>query len=316
MNQTSPSKTIQLDQFLAVPMFCASLLFLFFVAAAVQEYTSETIYQSVEVSLFFFALTLLMFPVFVAEAIAHYWIGSPRWKSALYRSLIPPLRLAARDHETGQAMWLPLLGWREVDDDLHEEVERAFSGPMIVFALMILPLLAISLVWHYRIDIGQYPWLQAIVETGYSITWLAFTVEFIVMFSLVDKKFTYIRKHWVDLLIICLPLVAFLRMLRVSQLLRLQQVTKATRIYRLRGLALRVWRGIVALDMLSRLMRLDPQRRIDLLEELVSEKEDEIKKIRQQISALRTRLDLKSPLTPPHTANTAQAAPVEDTEAA
>lgn len=313
MHAPTHSKTIEFDRMMAVPMFCASLLFLIFVAAAVQEFTSETIYQSVEASLYFFGLTLLMFPLFVAEAIAHWWIGSPRWKAALFRSLLPPLRLAARDHETGQTMWLPLLGWREVDDDLHEEVERAFSGPMIAVALMILPLLAISLVWHYRIDIGQYPWLEAIVETGYSVTWLAFTVEFIVMFSLVDKKFSYVRKHWVDLLIICLPLVAFLRVLRVSQLLRLQQVTKATRIYRLRGLALRVWRGIVALDMLSRLMRLDPERRIELLEELIGEKEEEIEKIREQIAELRARVDAKNKIPSPQLA---KSTPVEDTEAA
>ncbi|MCC9607426.1 hypothetical protein LOC68_12830 [Blastopirellula sp. JC732] len=313
MNIDPDSKTLQLDRFLAVPMFCASMLFLVFVAAAVQEFTSETIYQSVEASLYFFELTLLMFPLFLAEALAHFWIGSPRWKTAFLRSLLPPLRLAARDHETGTTMWLPMLGWREVDDDLHEEVERAFSGPMMVVALMILPLLAISLVWHYRIDIGQYPWLEAIVETGYSITWLAFTVEFIVMFSLVDKKFAYVRKHWVDLLIICLPLVAFLRVLRVSQLLRLQQVTKATRIYRLRGLALRLWRGIVALDMLSRLMRLDPERRIELLEELITEKEEEIEKIREQISELQARIATKAKVAPPQIA---PETPAKDTEAA
>ncbi|MFI4874279.1 MAG: hypothetical protein ACIALR_03045 [Blastopirellula sp. JB062] len=311
-DQTQPSKTIQLDQMMAVPMFCASLLFLILIAAAVQEFTSETIYQSVELSLYFFTCTLLMFPIFVAEAIAHYWIGSPRWKTALYRSLLPPLRLAARDHETGNAMWLPMLGWREVDDDLHKDVERAFSGPMIIVALMILPLLAISFVWHYRIDIGQYPWLEAIVETGYSITWLAFTVEFIVMFSLVDKKFNYIRKHWVDLLIICLPLVAFLRVLRVSHLLRLQQVTKATRVYRLRGLVLRVWRGIVALDVLSRLIRLNPERRIELMEELIVEKEAEIEKIRQQIVELKARLDEKEPLSPAHISSNPT---MEETEA-
>ncbi|TWT33080.1 hypothetical protein [Blastopirellula retiformator] len=313
MNETSTSKTIELDRFMAVPMFCASLTFLYFVAAAVQEFNSETVYQSDEASLYFVKLTVLMFPIFLAEALAHCWIGSPRWKMALLRSLLPPLRLAARDHETGTTMWLPLLGWREVDEDLHEEVERAFSGPMILVALMILPLLSISLVWHYRIDIGQYPWLQVIVETGYSITWLAFTVEFIVMFSLVDKKFHYVRKHWVDLLIICLPLVAFLRVLRISHLLRLQQVTKASRIYRLRGLALRFWRGIIALDMLSRLMQLDDDRRIEMLEELVAEKEEELEKIREQIAELETRVESKSKVAAPQITS---ATPVEDTEAA
>ncbi|EAQ82679.1 hypothetical protein [Blastopirellula marina] len=313
MNQTPPSKTIQLDQFMAVPMFCASLLFLVLVAAAVQEFTSDSIYQSSEISLFFFGCTLAMFPLFLGEAIAHYRLGSPHWKSALKRAFLPPLRLAARDHETGRTMWLPMMGWHEVDDDLHEEVEKAFSGPMIVVALMILPLLCLDFMSHFRFNINEYPWIQVIIETGYSITWLAFTAEFIVMFSLVDKKFTYVKKHWVDLLIICLPLVAFLRMVQFSRLLRLQQVTKATRIYRLRGLSLRVWRGIVALDVLSRLMRIDPQRRIELMEELISEKEDEIKKIRLQIAELQTRLDLKSPISPSHISS---AAPAKDTEAA
>jgi hypothetical protein len=182
-------------------------------------------------------------------------------------------------------------------DDLQDDVQRAFSGPMIVVALMILPLLAIDFVWSHRINMNDHRWLQVLVETGYSITWLAFTVEFVVMVSIVNHKLRYLKKHWVDLLIICLPLLAFLRVMQLSHILRMQQVTKATRVYRLRGVALRVWRGILALDVLSRLIRVSPERKIESLKQEIAEREREIAKLQQEVDRLQAELEPnKTPL--------------------
>ncbi|PQO30568.1 hypothetical protein C5Y96_13945 [Blastopirellula marina] len=195
-------------------MFMATVAILAFFALTVQEYMTREEHLSVFRLMAFFWLTLAMYPIFWTESLWHFAIDSPRKWETLYACVLPPLRLARRDMQDGSRMWLPILGWRQIDEDLHEEVERDLSVPMIIVAVMILPLLAIDFVWAAQLERSRA--LQAIVETGYSITWLAFTMEFIVMFSIVDKKMLYLKTHWVDLLIICLPLVAFLRAFRVT----------------------------------------------------------------------------------------------------
>lgn len=287
--------TRKFDRLMAVPMFVVSLLFLVGVAGAVQEFRAPGSYHSPDRMRLFMFGALGLFPLFWAEAAWHYRLGSPLWRKCLIPCFFPPLRLAARDRQTGTLLWLPLLGWRHIDHDLQDDVQRAFSGPMIVVALMILPLLAIDFIWSHRINMEENQWLQILVETGYSVTWLAFTVEFVVMFSIVNHKLRYLKKHWVDLLIICLPLLAFLRAMQLSHLLRMQQVTKATRVYRLRGVALRVWRGILALDVLSRLIRISPERRIESLKQEIAEREREIDKLRREMARLEAELNPESP---------------------
>lgn len=288
------SITRQSDELLAVPMFVATLAILTFFAATVQIYLTEYHHPHSETLLqVFMWLTLGMYPVFWLEAAWFFWIDSPRKWTALSACILPPLRLARRDMQSGTRLWLPVLGWRHIDDDLHEEVERDLSVPMIIVAVMILPLLAIDFVWTEQK--ANYPALQIFVETGFSVTWLAFTMEFIVMFSIVNKKIDYIKQHWVDLLIICLPLVAFLRVFKMTQILRLQQVTKASRVYRMRGLALRVWRGLLAMDVISRLARLSPETRIKTLRALIEEKQREIERLEEEIAEIETTLATAKP---------------------
>ncbi|WP_144976745.1 hypothetical protein [Bremerella volcania] len=282
------SRTQKSDEILAIPMFVATVAMLTFFALTVQEFMTREEHFYVPRLMAFFWLTLAMYPIFWAESLWHFSIDSPRKWKTLYACVLPPLRLARRDMEDGSRMWLPILGWRHIDEDLHEEVERDLSVPMIIVAVMILPLLAIDFVWAAQLE-GSRP-LQIVVETGYSITWLAFTMEFIVMFSIVDKKMLYLKTHWVDLLIICLPLVAFLRAFRVTQLVRLQQVTRATRVYRMRGLALRVWRGLLAMDVISRLARMTPEAKIETLRKLIQEKQREIENLEGEIAELETQI--------------------------
>lgn len=276
-------------------MFVATVTILTFFSLTVQLFMTELKHPGTE-PLFkmFMWLTLGMYPVFWLEAVWYFGLGSPRKWSTLYACILPPLRLARRDMQSGTRLWLPILGWRHIDDDLHEELERDLSVPMIFVAIMILPLLAIDFVWTEQKT--KYPALQIFVETGFSVTWLAFTMEFIVMFSVVSKKIDYVKKHWVDLLIICLPLIAFVRVFKMTQLVRLQQVTKASRVYRMRGLALRVWRGLLAMDVISRLARLSPETRIKTLRSLIEEKKREIERLEEEVEEIEASL---RPLKPP-----------------
>ena len=274
-------------------MFVATVGMLAFFALTVQEFLTES-EQSLSRLMTFFWLTLAFYPIFWLEAAWHFWIESPRRWWTLWTCAVPPLRLARRDMQEGTTMWLPILGWRHVDEDFHEEMEQYLSLPMIVIAVAILPLLALEFVWTSQME--AHPWLRVTVESGYSITWLVFTMEFIVMVSIVDKKIDYLKKHWVDLLIVCMPLVAFLRVFRMTQL-----VTRATRIYRMRGLAVRVWRGLLAMDVISRLLRVSPETKIESMRQLIEEKKREIEKLEEEIEAMQATLQ-RSPQSASETA--------------
>ena len=90
--------------------------------------------------------------------------------------------------------------------------------------------------------------------------------------------------------VICLPLIAFLRALRLAQLLRLNQVSRTVRLYRMRGVLIRTWRAIVAMDVLERVFIRNPAERIARLERTLLEKESELEVIRDKIEKLKARL--------------------------
>lgn len=242
-----------------------------------------------------------LYALFFIELATFCALRAPRWRSCLWHCAFPPLRLGGRDHHDGKSIWLPMLGWRHVNRTLRREVERAFSGPMIVVALMMLPLLAIDLYWLEKIrrNPEAYAWLDPrylrfAVAAGTVVIWMAFAIEFLVMASIVDKKFRYLKEHWLDVAIICLPMISFARLLRASQLLRMQQLVRVTRMYRLRGVGMRLLRGLLALDLLGRLLRISPERRIRALEERIVEKQWELDDLRAQVVELRRQVQAKS----------------------
>ncbi len=314
----------KLDRLAAVPMFLASLLQLAMIACVVAHLRFiDTSYGIADWGpgpyLLVLGLGYLLFPL---ETFLHWLLGSPRWKQGLAYCLLPPLRMGARDFTTGRFMWLPRFGWQEVDDTLRIRVERAMSGPMIAIALLILPVLAAELFWLEKFQPEIHPYLHLLViflvEAGTSLIWVAFTIEFIVMFSLVPRKkrFEYCRTHWVDLAIICLPLLAFLRVLRLGALLRLGQLGRMSRIYRVRGVAMRAYRGVLMLDMLRRFIKVNPEKRRARLAELIEEKEHELAALRRELAELEpaaggesssgggdSRTDAASPTPEPHVAS-------------
>jgi voltage-gated potassium channel len=116
--------------------------------------------------------------------------------------------------------------------------------------------------------------------------WLAFATEFVVMSAVADKKLTYLARHWINLAIILLPLLAFLRGLQVTRLLRLGRLGKALKIYRLRGLSLRAWKGVVTLELLERVLHRSPEARLRHLRRRLRDKEREVARLRRRIRVL------------------------------
>jgi len=86
------------DRRLAAPLFVAALLSLVFLAGMLH------LHEHVEDAAVFYGCVVgsfAVYPAFLWEAALRWRQHSPRWKWSLLYCLLPPLRLAARDHAAG-----------------------------------------------------------------------------------------------------------------------------------------------------------------------------------------------------------------------
>jgi voltage-gated potassium channel len=249
--------------------------------------------NGVELSLYEATVRLLfvLWPIVIAESIFHWVTRSWDAKSgklhlmSLMYCLCPSLRMCARSYEMGNRLWLPGLGWRHPNRRLRSRLERRFSLPMIAIAFLILPVLVIEFFLHDQVENSIALWLLLHVGTG--VIWLAFAAEFILMVSVAEKKLDYCKEHWLDMAIILLPLISFLRsvkFVRATNALKLPQITKMLRVYRMRGTAVKALRGLILLDLFSRFFGSNVDAKIDCLERELQEAQDRVREIRRKIS--------------------------------
>ncbi len=232
-------------------------------------------------------ISALWLCIFV-EALLGYWRnGDFSWSAGgrlLLLWLLPPYRLVLATHPAGHCLWPPLLGWQRADRRCFERLDRAFSIPMLFIALMILPILGIELFAAEYVKL--HPELALILDLATAVIWIAFSVEFIVMSSVAEKKLTYIARHWINLVIILLPFLAFLRSTQLLRLTRMGKLARALKVYRLRGLSMRAWQGVVALELVEKLLHRNPESRLKHLRDRLEEHETAAARLRARISAL------------------------------
>jgi voltage-gated potassium channel len=300
------------DTLLAALMFYLSILFLILLAGLLYSHNAHNLphtdqsadepavsapdWDAIEHRVQLYGLAVV-WPMFLVEALWTFFTRNRNagfWKPVgwvVLVSAVPPLRIAGR--VTDRDIWLPRLGWRPVDRDLRRTLERFFSVPMIVIALMVLPLLAIEYGW--RAHVQAHPGLRLFLEIANSAIWLAFCIEFLVMVSVADKKLRYCALHWVDLAIILLPLlyvvmVQWLPLLRSLRVLRLSQLSRMGRVYRMQGLALKAWRAFLVLEVIQRVIGRSLEKQLKQLEELLVAKEEEVQELRREIKSLKQRI--------------------------
>ena len=278
----------KIDHYLTPVMFLASIVFLMFLGGVLhlQNQEGEQIGQA---ALWCAGGMAFLYPLFLVDLLLHVFVGRSLVRSRVLFCLVPPLRIAARDTLTGDSIWLPVWGWTKIDRGLLRRMEKAFSGPMIMIALMMLPLLAVELFRDEWIQSNRLYWY--LVNAGTALIWVAFAFEFIVMISLTEKKLHYCKEHWLDLAIICLPLLAGARLLRLGRLTRLNFLMKTSRVYRIRLLGKRMFRTLVMLDVLRFFSSRDPLRRLEKLRLDLAEKEQEMSEIRAEIHQLQDTLE-------------------------
>lgn len=236
-------------------------------------------------------LTFALWPLVIAESVFHLLTRS--WRKSErrfhYFSLLfcvcPSLRLCARSPEMDYRIWLPGMGWRHPNKRLRRRLERRFSLPMFLIALMILPVLLVE--YFLKAQVIAHPSLRVAIHISTGIIWFAFAFEFIVLVAVAQKKFEYCKTHWLDIVIILLPLFSFLRTLQV---MRASQISKMARVYRLRGTAVRALRALILLEFFQRFAGRDTAVRIDRMEKQLEEVELQAKILRRRIGFLRNLL--------------------------
>ena len=245
---------------------------------------------------------LLIWPLFLVEPLYVRWLAKGRLGGRKNKygfdwicAACPPLRLGKSIPAKNGEIWLPRLGWHPPGKPLHKALEKIFSKPMLIIALLILPVLLIE--FRYQDLLQSTLWLKLLLSVSMGLIWCAFTVEFILMVSSTNKKLAYIKKNWIDLAIILLPLVSFLRSLRIvraaklAQFAKFQQLTKMGRVYRMRGLLAKTIRAFLVLELVHRIFKTSPEKRLEKLMAQVEDKQDELRELQQRVELVRREMD-------------------------
>lgn len=291
---------VHAEEVLSAMFFYFSLLFLLDLAGLSHRYSRPDVLDW-EVRLMGGAL-LILWPIFVAEAGIRWYLawraGRCAWGllQALLIVLAPPLRLGFRGYYRQEEIWLPGFGWQKADKQLYTRLEKGFSVPMIILALLVLPILVLEYGWpEWR---EEYVWFGLTLDAASALIWVAFATEFILLFSLSNKKIQFCFRHWIELLIVTLPLMEVLPMmltdfvpaLRFLRVLRLQQLGRLGRMYRLRALLTKMWRAFLILELVQRLTGQTPEKRLRRLRELLAAKLEEVEELQREIAQLEAQV--------------------------
>lgn len=95
---------------------------------------------------------------------------------------------------------------------------------------------------------GLPRWADVLSGTLMTVAWLVFAIDYVVRLSLSDDKWQFVRRYWLDLLVVALPL---LRPLRLLLLVKVLQRFSRTGVQRLRGRVVTYATGGTALLILT-----------------------------------------------------------------
>lgn len=210
------------------------------------------------------------------------------WKRLLMVVLLPPMRMVFSPHRPNAHVWLPGYHWREVSNASVTEMEQRMAIPMLLATALIIPVLIVDFGFAKAVEASHA--LQVTLAVLMALIWFSFALEFVVMVSLAPKKLAFCKKHWINIVIILLPLVAFLRTLQIFRFLRLAKAGKLAKAYRLRGLVTRSLKIALAFNLIERVMSMNPERYAASLEDRIAEKEEELAELREKLDQMQRKV--------------------------
>lgn len=101
------------------------------------------------------------------------------------------------------------------------------------------------------------------------------------MLSVDEAPIDYVKKHWVNAVIIVLPLLAFLRTL---QIIRLASMAQYTRAYRLRGVIARARNAVMLFSIVERIWANNPKNKMQRLLKERDELEQKLLRIESDLA--------------------------------
>lgn len=219
----------------------------------------------------------------------------PVLRQALLVLLLPPYRMGLTDPRTG-LIWFPRLGWQPRGKALYKALDRAFSGPMLLFAFLILPVLGLE---YFRAEqVRNEPNLALALHIGVAVIWVAFALELILDTSSSPRPLVHLRDRWLDVAIVVLPMLEFIltkwvdaaplaRLLRLGRALSPEQIGRMQQLYRLRGMVGKAWQAFMLLGGLGRIIGDRPEKRLRRIEEQIANLEEQIAELKQQADEVR-----------------------------
>lgn len=94
-------------------------------------------------------------------------------------------------------------------EDLLHRLERLTELPLLVLAFVMIPLLVGPLLWHLS------PSDEAIFVTLDTFIWALFAVDLGVKVIVAPHRLAYLRRHWLEVLVVIVPFLRPLRILRI-----------------------------------------------------------------------------------------------------
>ena len=222
-----------------------------------------------------------------------------QWRRLLLVLLVPPARLTVDVAVPEHWIWLPGMGWQLRGPALLEKLERALALPLLLVTAMIVPVMAVELL--FREVLRHSPLLGVVLHVATAFIWFSFAFEFTLLVSVAEHKLDYCKQNWINIVIILLPLLAVLRTLRLIRLVRLTRAGKLLRAYRLRGLLVRAQRLVLVFNLVERLLARNPQKHLERLRQRERQKRRELRQLQARINHLETRLAESSTVADQHT---------------
>jgi voltage-gated potassium channel len=103
---------------------------------------------------------------------------------------------------------------RDPGDRRHDRWKRATEWPLTIASILFLGAYSWQVIGNLQGD------LHHVTETIINVTWAMFAVDYIVNLVLAPQRWTWFRRHLLDLAIVALPVLRPLRLLRLLTVLR------------------------------------------------------------------------------------------------
>ena len=290
----------RLEDRLAPVMFWLALLDLLLVAGLIHR-SSQPEATGFELRIIASGLALL-WPIFAVESLVGFLRRAEPVTTvkALTRVALVWVFPAARlgwIHPATNQIWLPRAGWLSPGKNMLKRLDKLFGVPMLLFAFLILPVLAAEYLANDSAR-ATVPGFALAVDVGVAIIWVAFAFEFILKASASPHTLKYFKERWLDAAIVVLPTLEVIftrvvdaapiaRLLRLGRAMAPDQIAKMGKVYRLRGLMMKGWHAILLLEGVARITGNTPAKRLRKIDEEIADLEEVLAELRREADELR-----------------------------